>query len=145
MKKQNAVRFLTVLILLNLWLIWGNSLMNGADSGAVSGGILAWLGQFVPGLLTETGHHFLRKAAHFSEFCLLGVLSARRQQLAGNPVGLTFIGWGMFTACIDETIQTYVPDRGPSLIDVWIDTAGFATGVLLVVIGCAIAKKRNET
>ena len=143
MKKQDLIRILTVLILLNLWLIWGNSLMTGTDSGAVSGGILARLGQIFPGLLTEEGHHFLRKAAHFSEFCLLGVLCTCRQRLNEKETGLTFTGWGLFVACIDETIQTFVPDRGPSLIDVWIDTAGFAAGVLLVAVGYAIAQKRR--
>ena len=144
MTRKSTLRLLTVLIFLNLWLIWGNSLMTGTDSGSVSGGILAWLGQFFPGLMTGEGHHLLRKAAHFSEFCLLGVLCALRQRCSGQPTGITFIGWGMFIACIDETIQTFVPDRGPSLIDVWIDTAGFTTGVLLVAAGYAIAKKRSK-
>ena len=35
---------LTVLIGLNLALIWGNSLMDAQNSNAVSGGVLAFLG-----------------------------------------------------------------------------------------------------
>ena len=72
-------RVLTILICLNLALIWGNSLLPGASSEAVSGGVLAFLGRFLPVLLTETGHTLLRKAAHFSEFALLGLLFCGRR------------------------------------------------------------------
>ena len=59
-------KLLNILLGLNLALIWGNSLLPGASSDAVSGGVLAFLGQFLPFLLTEAGHTLLRKAAHFS-------------------------------------------------------------------------------
>ena len=45
-------RTLTILIALNLALIWGNSLLPGASSDAVSGGVLAFLGNFLPFLMT---------------------------------------------------------------------------------------------
>lgn len=135
MKRKNVIRLLTVLIGLNLALIWGNSLLPGADSGAISGGIVAWLGQFLPFFATEQGHHFLRKAAHFSEFCLLGLLTAGRTLALDKPFRLSLAGFGMAAACVDETIQIYVPDRGSSVLDVWMDTAGFVTGILLLRLG----------
>ena len=58
-------RVLTILIAANLALIWGNSMLTGLSSEAVSGGILALLVRFLPVLLTEAGHTLLRKAAHF--------------------------------------------------------------------------------
>ena len=36
-------RILTILIFLNLALIWGNSLLPGESSGAISGGVVAFL------------------------------------------------------------------------------------------------------
>ena len=45
-------RILDILILLNLALIWGNSMLTGISSEAVSGGVLALLGRFLPVLLT---------------------------------------------------------------------------------------------
>ena len=48
-------RILTILIAANLALIWGNSLLPGSSSDAVSGGVLAFLGRFLPVLLTESG------------------------------------------------------------------------------------------
>ena len=122
---------LTILICLNLALIWGNSMMTALDSKAVSGGILEFLGQFFPMLLTEAGHTFLRKAAHFSEFALLGLLFCGRHRLVRRNTPPHLIGFGLAVACIDETIQIFTPGRASSLIDVWIDTAGFALGFVV--------------
>ena len=134
-------RILSVLIVLNLALIWGNSLMTGADSGAISGGVLAFLGRFLPVLLTEAGHTFLRKAAHFSEFALLGLLYCGRHRLARQETPLHLMGFGLAVACIDETIQIFTPGRASSLIDVWIDTSGFALGLAVILTAYTIYDK----
>ena len=134
-------RILSVLIVLNLVLIWGNSLMTGADSGAISGGVLAFLGRFLPVLLTEAGHTFLRKAAHFSEFALLGLLYCGRHRLARQETPLHLMGFGLAVACIDETIQIFTPGRASSLIDVWIDTSGFAIRLAVILTAYKIYNK----
>ena len=134
-------RILSVLIVLNLVLIWVNSLMTGADSGAISGGVLAFLGRFLPVLLTEAGHTFLRKAAHFSEFALLGLLYCGRHRLVKGEAPVHLMGFGLAVACIDETIQLFAPGRASGLIDVWIDASGFALGLLLIVIFHTITDK----
>ena len=134
-------RIHSVLIVLNLALIWGNSLMTGADSGAISGGVLAFLGRFLPVLLTEAGHTFLRKAAHFSEFALLGLLYCGRHRLARQETPLHLMGFGLAVACIDETIQIFTPGRASSLIDVWIDTSGFALGLAVILTAYKIYNK----
>ena len=143
MTRKTAKGLLTVLILCNLALIWGNSLMNGTDSGNLSGGVLEWLSRLLPFMGTEAGHHFLRKAAHFSEFCLLGILTGARRIAEGSEPKLSLSGFGLTVACIDETIQTFVPGRASSLIDVWIDTAGFVTGTILVMLGHSLIRKNN--
>ena len=125
-------RILTILICLNLALIWGNSLMTGVDSEAVSGGVLEFLGRLFPVLLTETGHTLLRKAAHFSEFALLGLLFCGRYRLARRNTPPHLMGFGLAVACIDETIQIFTPGRASSLIDVWIDTSGFCLGFVVI-------------
>lgn len=133
-------RALTILICLNLALIWGNSLMTGLDSEAVSGGVLVFLGRFFPMLLTEAGHTFLRKAAHFSEFALLGLLFGGRYRLERNTTPFFLMGFGLAVACIDETIQIFTPGRASSLIDVWIDTSGFALGLAIIALAYTIKK-----
>lgn len=132
---------LTVLIGLNLALIWGNSLMDAQNSNAVSGGVLAFLGRFLPVLMTEAGHTFLRKAAHFSEFALLGLLFCGRHHLVRNEPPFHLLGFGMAVACIDETIQIFTPGRASSLIDVWIDTSGFALGLVVIYLAYTIKNK----
>ena len=134
-------RVLTILIAANLALIWGNSLLPGVSSEAVSGGVLAFLGRFLPMLLTEAGHTFLRKAAHFSEFALLGLLIGGRHRLVKGDTPVHLMGFGLAVACIDETIQIFTPDRASSLIDVWIDTSGFALGLVVIFIGYTIYNK----
>lgn len=134
-------RILSLLILLNLALIWGNSLLSGLDSEAVSGGVLAFLGRFLPVLLTEAGHTFLRKAAHFSEFALLGLLFCGRYRLVRQETPLHLMGFGLAVACIDETIQIFTPGRASSLIDVWIDTSGFALGLVIIFTTYTIYNK----
>ncbi len=138
-------RLLTILIGLNLALIWGNSMMTGISSEAVSGGLLALLGRFLPFLLTETGHAFLRKAAHFSEFALLGLLYSGRHALVHREAPPHLMGFGLAVACIDETIQIFTPGRASSLIDVWIDTSGFALGLAIIYLAYTIKNKGERT
>lgn len=135
---------LTILIVLNLALIWGNSLLTGLDSEAVSGGVLAFLGRFFPVLLTQAGHTFLRKAAHFSEFALLGLLFCGRNLLVRKEVPPHLMGFGLAAACIDETIQIFTPGRASSLIDVWIDTSGFALGLAVIFLTYTITTTSKE-
>ena len=127
-------RVLTVLICLNLALIWGNSLVTGVDSEAVSGGVLAFLGRIFPALLTQSGHTFLRKAAHFSEFALLSLLFCGRYRLVHRKTPPHLMSFGLAVACIDETIQIFTPGRASSLIDVWIDTSGFCLGFVAIIV-----------
>ena len=137
-KQRNKKLLCTCLIVANLAFIWGNSLMTGAESGNLSGGILAWINSIL--CLDESGaellHHLIRKAAHFTEFACFGCLLAWRWSMdkAPNQILLPVL-LGMAAAMVDETIQLVTPDRGPSLKDVWIDTSGVITGVMLLILG----------
>ena len=137
-------RILTILIFLNLALIWGNSLLPGESSGAISGGVVAFLGRFLPFLLTDPGHTLLRKAAHFTEFALLGLLYGGSHRLSKGETPIHLMLFGMSVACIDETIQIFTPGRASSLIDVWIDTGGFALGLVMIIIVCKISHHHNK-
>ena len=136
----------TLLLIVNLAFIWGNSLTPGAVSGDMSGGILAWVNQFLG--LNESGaellHHLIRKAAHFTEFACLGALLAWYWGMRSDrhPVALPSL-LGMAAAVVDESIQMFTPDRGPSLTDVWIDTSGVVTGMMILLLGHHLIKKRK--
>ncbi|MBQ8239049.1 MAG: VanZ family protein [Oscillospiraceae bacterium] len=131
---KRRVRICVALITVNLAFIWGNSLLPGEISGMLSDWLASLLGGGQP---PAGGTGLLRKLAHFSEFACLGFLLARLAHLKGERghhlISLALLG-GLLTACIDESIQLLTPDRGPSLVDVWIDTCGVATGVAALFV-----------
>ncbi len=130
---------LTLLGLL-LTVIWGNSLLHGELSEKISG-FVGWL---LAGVLPnaeagagEAGHGLLRKAAHLTEFCLLGLLLSwlARMILKENwqIFSLPLCG-GVAVACVDETIQFFVPGRACRITDVGIDTLGCALGIVIITL-----------
>lgn len=127
--------------MVNLALIWGNSALPANDSNEVSGWLMALL-RFLPD--TELAHTILRKAAHFSEFACLGLLLGWMSVLVRERASLSLLGLGLAVACIDETIQCFVPGRASSLMDVWIDFAGFSAGLTVLILGYNIIKKHME-
>ena len=122
---------------MNLAFIWGNSMLPGEISGAISG----WLHNLLAGLFPDgpdkpvSGHGLLRKLAHFTEFCTLGMLfswlygmlAKKAWQRTASP----FL-CGIVAACVDEAIQCFVPGRGPGIKDVGIDTLGVTLGVVII-------------
>lgn len=122
-----------------LTFIWGNSLLPGKDSGNLSGFVGTVLQAILPflDLSSERGMHLLRKMAHFSEFAALGLGFAWlwgmlcRKKLPSLALPLLC---GFCAAAIDETIQIFSPDRGPSVKDVAIDTAGVVAGILFLTL-----------
>lgn len=137
-----------VLLIACLTFIWGNSLVSGADSGNMSGRLLQWINTFLR--LDPSGaqqlHWFIRKGAHFTEFACLGLLLTWLFGMTGEKKGHLFcmpLLCGMMAACMDETIQVFTPDRGPSPIDIWIDTCGVAAGIVILLLGHHfVCKKR---
>ena len=134
------------LIAVNLAFIWGNSLMTGADSGNLSGGIMAWINSFLG--LGEEGaqllHLLIRKGAHFTEFACLGLLLTWHFGMAevkGAASGAFPLLGSVLAACTDETIQIFVDGRGSSLMDVWVDTFGAMAGIMLLLLGHHLRKK----
>lgn len=113
-----------------LVLIWGNSCLTGDESGEISGGVMLWLSQNLPGLIQ--GEYVLRKLAHFTEFALLGFLLAGTARSFGLSRSIVPFFGILVCACVDETIQVFVPGRGPSLIDVWIDFGGGCVGTAVL-------------
>ena len=138
-----------LLLVANLAFIWGNSLLDGSQSGSMSGGILAWINSFLG--LDEAGaeilHHLIRKTAHFTEFACLGMLltwGCGMAQLNGVSLYTLPLFGSLTAACIDETIQIYVAGRGSSLLDVWTDAAGALTGMMFLLIGHHVWKKHKR-
>ena len=145
--KRTKLRLALCIILTALLLvfIWGNSLLPGRISGAFSQWVKDLLSHLFgqPSGDPDTGHGLLRKIAHFTEFSCLGMslfwLFSMLKQKFYFPLLCGFL-----VACMDETIQCFIPDRGPAVKDVAIDTAGVAVGIGLLMAGVAIYQKRKN-
>ena len=138
----------TVLLLATLAFIWGNSMTPGTESHEMSGGILQWISRFLnlSASSEEILHLLIRKAAHFCEFALLGLLLTWRVGMTGrsgaNLCCPALLG-GLLAACMDETIQIFSEGRSSSLLDVWLDTCGVLAGMAVLLIGYHLIRNKK--
>lgn len=143
-RTKKRLFFCLTLLCMNLGFIWGNSLLPGEISGAISG----WLRDLIAALFSssqggpDTGHGLLRKLAHFTEFACLGLLLC---WLFGMLCFKKWALWGLLcgtaVAATDEIIQCFVPGRGPAIKDVGIDTLGICLGIVIIYI----IRKQNQS
>ena len=137
-RTERRIRICVVLLIFNLILIWGNSLLPGYISASISRfvrNVIAFLFSGKTGSGGGSGEGILRKTAHFLEFTGLGLcLSWLVRMLAEKKATwywLPFLG-GVLVACTDETIQRFVPGRSGRLFDVGIDNLGVITGIVII-------------
>lgn len=107
---------------------FSTSLFTAANTSRIIGPILHWL---LPGAGAATigmGEMLVRKAAHFTEYCVLFYLLIRGP-MAGRPYAALVIC--VAYAALDETHQIFVPGRGPSPYDVALDSTGALFGNFL--------------
>ena len=145
---KRRLRLCTVLLVCCLVFIWGNSLLPGEISGAISDEVKEILEAIFPGGGTSPSQEgfLLRKLAHFTEFAALGMCLGWLFGMLKRGKIPPFL-LGAAAACVDETIQRFVPDRGPSLRDVGIDACGVLTGLIVLYIGhyywCKLRTKQH--
>ena len=146
-KRKTHLALLSLLILLTLGFIWGNSLKSIPDSQEMSLWLLDLLrpvldAVFGPETITD---HILRKTAHFTEFALLGAELRLLFLLLGQrgAQGLTnALFAGLAAAVADETIQIF-SHRGSQVSDVVLDFSGVLAGALLAALAACLRRKRN--
>ena len=126
-----------VFVLLWICFIWGHSLIQGPESSQESGlvyQLTAPLFRAVGIADMDTATFLIRKAAHFSEYAVLGLgIRNLTRAIGAGQRSLFFASWvlGCLVPVCDETIQLFVPGRSGCVRDVCIDLAGFAVGALL--------------
>lgn len=144
-RTDKRMRVCTVLLVLNLCFIWGNSLLPGEISGAFSDWVKSILEALLPGgPARPSSGGLLRKIAHFMEFSSLGMCLFWLFTMLKKHRSIALL-CGALAACMDETIQMFVPNRGPSLKDVGIDTCGVITGMMLLQIGYYLWRRKQTT
>ena len=146
MKKAYLIHiFITIAVMLFIFI---QSALPGELSGAESNIVVQFIAS-ITGWNEEVLRLLVRKAAHFTEFLILGIcLAINMQDLRAKRIvageispeapfwGYCLAAWmiGTAYAVTDEFHQLFVPDRACSLIDVCIDSAGVACGVLIYFI-----------
>lgn len=108
--------------------------ISGAQSGRLTQMVLAAVsflfgGEAAAGISPETVELLVRKGAHMAEYAILFLLYRRALERSGaRRPGLAALGLCACYAATDEFHQAFVADRGPSVMDVGIDTLGAALG-----------------
>ena len=146
-RTKGRMIFCITLLVLNVAFIWGNSLLPKEMSSAFSKFVGRIVNFFMPDSITVEsgeGHGVLRKIAHFLEFCSLGWLLSwlvrMKQDRNVLSIMVPFV-CGTAVAAVDETIQLFIPGRGPNIRDVGIDAAGVLLGVLILWL---MARKKHK-
>jgi VanZ family protein len=107
---------------------------SAAHTGSILTPLLAWLLPTLTPATIELIHALVRKLAHLTEYAILAALWLRafvRSNAVRRPAA-PWVALAVAVACavVDETHQTMVPSRTPSVRDVLIDAAG----AMLVVV-----------
>lgn len=87
---------------------------------------------------------FIRKAAHFTEFCALGFSFTTSLILRGTEnLYLKSTVFGVLYAAFDEMHQLFSVGRACSVFDMMIDTSGYITGLIVSVLILYIFRRRK--
>ena len=144
MKTKDRKRTIIILLLiLNLAFIFGNSMLNSERSKAVSDTVITII-EKVTGVDITTGDeafdehygagHYVRKAAHMTEFAILGLLCVMLFMYEQYSVTRfkSVVVFGLSVPLLDEGIQFFT-GRGSELVDVYRDILGFSIGAAIMI------------
>lgn len=157
MKNSHRARLWTfgLLTLCVMLAIFCFSAQDGDESQRLSDGFLASLiGRVLDAILprlTEKGMDFdIRKYAHMTEFCALGVcsflyVSERRRWARDLHAALLALGFSLLYAGMDELHQLFVPGRACRFTDVLVDGVGILLGVALARLVQFLHDNRQKT
>lgn len=149
MKRKHRLLFFSIVSLLILCFIFGNSLQSREESSARSSGIVDFLWPLLDRferLSEDQFHHLIRELAHFTEFAALGCC------LTGTAYNTTWTGkrrvllpalWSVLAAVTDETIQCFT-DRACMVQDMLLDTCGTLCGIAFAAAVVWMWKQNNK-
>ena len=136
-----------------LWVavIFGFSLQSADISSDISRSFLMEiLAKLFPRImeseaLLDFAHVLVRKGAHFTEYFILGIMSTNAvRQFYIKHKSIISVLFCMLIACLDETLQLFVPGRDGRVLDVLIDSCGAITGIVIVMLIFELIKKYKK-
>lgn len=150
LKKYRSIIFFAILTLITTAFIFSNSLKDITESTADSDSIITIIKSFLDRFfITEhiDWHFLVRKAAHFVEFCILGVFVAGLARSMEKCFARRYIAapilYCLMVAVADEYLQSF-QDRTSSVSDVVLDFFGAVFGILIITLIARIFKKQDR-
>ncbi len=146
---RKYVRWLLPVLLL-LWcvFIFHFSLADAERSGETSGHIRAFFNTVLAdmGFSFRLSSLFVRKAAHFIGFFVLGLFAFANAAAFLRAYRLpAAVGFSAVVAVADECLQFLSPGRAPAVPDVLLDTAGALCGAALLWLILTLIHKKRTT
>jgi VanZ family protein len=135
--RRRLWRYGPLLLWLTLIFFASSGEFSAENTSRIVRPVLLWLFPTISEVQLATAHFLTRKAGHFSEYAVLGLL-ARRAFISSSSelvrrhwfqvALLLIVGY----ALLDEFHQSFVPSRTPSVYDSLIDIAGGITVLLFL-------------
>lgn len=124
-----------ILTIVWIFIIFSFSLQNGSISSLQSGVITKFIHNHLLSININIELSVLsliiRKLAHFTEFFILGCL-VRKSSIDINRNDILIYIY--LIPILDEFIQSFVPERAMSVIDMGIDSFGILFGICVITI-----------
>ena len=141
-----------ILIILNCMTIFYFSSQNSEESSNTSSGLVDKVAKIIISINKNTDNDtlkdqvtfFVRKAAHFSIYTVLGIWlmnEANTFKISKKVKILLCVLFGFLYAISDEFHQSFVSGRSQEIRDICIDTCGVLFGCILVLLAGLVIKK----
>lgn len=145
--KKFKVLFILLSVAIIVFAFW-HSTQDSETSSGKSEGLLLFLQNILSavGIKVEISEHFIRKAAHFTEYTGLGAMmmcsAFTFDKLRPYRYYFNLLFVGLATAVCDEAIQLNVPGRAGLVTDVILDFSGVLFGSLVMLVIFLLYKRR---
>ncbi|MEP6920370.1 MAG: VanZ family protein [bacterium] len=127
--QQRLWRYLPLIFWMAFIFYASTNEFSASNTSRIIRPLLLWLYPNISEERIALAHFFTRKAAHFTEYAVLGLLAARAFSRSSHRLIRRY--WVQFAALLivvyglsDEYHQTFVPSRTGSIYDSAVDTAG---------------------
>lgn len=145
---QKRVRLIIFALISLLWVavIFSFSLQPASESGDLSMSLTKKIVLFFfPGMSEgrlDFWDHIVRKAAHFTEYFILGVfVSAAFLQTDVKHNKLIAFVCAAAVSCADETLQVFTEGRAGRFTDVLLDCFGVLAGIFALAFSITVVKR----
>lgn len=133
---QNRYKLIfPILTIVWILVIFTFSIQSGSISSLQSGVITKYVSSLLSSINIQIELRLLslivRKLAHFTEFFILGILVTQSSYILKRNDILYLI---FLIPILDEFIQSFIPDRAMSIVDMGIDSLGISLGIGFIAL-----------